>query len=40
MLVFKVRLALVLGVLGGAGCLWAWHCLRPAAANVGEAPRP
>ncbi|MBN9406966.1 MAG: chromate transporter [Burkholderiales bacterium] len=40
MLVFKLRLALVLGVLGGAGCLWAWRCLRPAAANVGEAPRP
>ena len=40
MLVFKVRLALVLGVLGGAGCLWAWHCLRPAASNAGEASRP
>ena len=39
MVVFKVRLAVVLLVLGGAGCLWAWHCLRPLP-PADEAPRP
>ena len=37
MVVFKVRLAVVLAVLGGGGCLWAWHCLRP---TDDGAPRP
>ena len=40
MVVFRVRLAVVLGVLGGGGCLWAWRCLRPAAPSAGEVPRP
>ena len=40
MVVFRVRLAVVLGVLGGGGCLWAWRCLRPAASSAGEVPRP
>ncbi len=39
MVVFKVRLAVVLGVLGGGACLWAWHCLRPLP-KADEAPRP
>ena len=39
MVVFRVRLAVVLGVLGGGGCLWAWRCLRPAASSAGEVPR-
>ena len=32
MAVFKLSLAVVLGVLGGGACLWAWRCLgRPPA---------
>ena len=34
MAVFKLSLAVVLGVLGGGACLWAWRCLgRPPATD-------
>ena len=39
MAVFKLRLALVLGAVGGGACLWAWRCLGRAPATD-PAPRP
>ena len=36
MAVFKLRLGVVLGAVGGGACLWAWHCLRPRPPVDGE----